>query len=709
MLDISQFSSSHILDNSSGGDEDICEAEYSPPSKQALQLSHTEQASSDDSGVFIVDLDEGAFGIFVLFNYLRKIISGGSFDAVVQDLNEEAAQLSSAPQEWLSAQSSQTGMTDNIVAFSLSGMMLPLAAMAIKAGIEEIGEAVHKHEELTEKRTEIEKKLRSLQPSELNTTERVDEGIGLARSNATKIETQSLANIDSALEHNFYNGGIGCGALVSGTAIFTKVAQETALQVTTLAIAKTWALTAATTVIGTLGTVFFGPIAAFAAVALGGFFVHQARKVGDELEEDRRIINSVPLNLDECSETEQAYQAFIDRKFTSRENLAARFKRWNAGFLGGACLYALSASAKAAIGIAAMASVAAAVSNPIGLGVLLALGIIGGITMAVCSWQFLMLQGKSKKHQAYRLEESPFLGRRFDAIQTVHAMTLPGGSDTRVASSLRTSLYNFVFQRDSTRQNFLHSKAVEMGKFHAWEQRATDADATKDLVSKEKERYKNVLAFLSSVGTYLDSLFSNLYLATRVNSSEGNLFSDAHKAAFYEAQKAYALQADELTTFGLARWLQGNDSFGMLETDEQEQRSLLNDMLSKQADFLEEKLAAYEKFSPLFLNCEKLAPEIHQTFKKAMEEAEMDRSRLQRINVLLGNTFSVTLNCLKKQFLLIQGLDKAALPDENAETELNDRLAQYLIEGLSDELTTTRGILFDMHRRSFHLQARSEQ
>lgn len=708
MLAISQSSSSHILSDSSG-DEDISETKHSPPSKQDLQLfSHTEQASSDDGGIFIVDLDEGAFGIFVLFNYLRKIISGGSFDAVVQDLNEEAAQLSSAPREWLSAQSSQTGMTDNIVAFSLSGIMLPLAAMAIKAGIQEIGEAVHKHEELTEKRTEIEKNLRSLQPWELNTTERVDEGTGLARSNATKIETQSLANIDSALEHNFYNGGIGFGALVSGTSIFTKVAQDTALQVTTLAIAKTSALTTATTVIGTLGTVFFGPIAAFAAVALGGFFVHQARKVGDELEEDRRIINSVPLNMNECGKTEQAYQVFIDRKFTSRENFAARFKRWNAGFLGGACLYALSAAAKAAIGIAAMASVAAAVSNPIGLGVILALGIVGGITMAVCSWQFLMLQGKSKKHQVYRLEESPFLGRRFDAIQTVHAMTLPGGSDSRVASSLRTSLFNFVSQRDSTRQNFLQSRAVGMGKFRAWEQRATDADVTKDLVSKEKERYKNVLAFFSSVGTYLNSLFSNLF-SDAGNSSEGNLFSNAHKAAFYEAQNAYALQADELTTFGLARWLQGNDRVGMPETDEQDQRNLLNDMLGKQANFLKEKLAAYQEFSPLFLECKNLAPEIHKTFVKAMEEAEMDKSRLEMINSLLVNNSSVTLNCLKKQFLLIQGLDKAELPDENAETELNDQLAQYLIEDLSDELTTTRGILFDMHRRSFHLQAPSEQ
>ncbi len=37
-------------------------------------------------------------------------------------------------------------------------------------------------------------------------------------------------------------------------------------------------------------------------------------------------------------------------------------------------------------------------------------------------------------------------------------------------------------------------------------------------------------------------------------------------------------------------------------------------------------------------------------------------------------------------------------------TPLNHRLAQYLITGLRQEFTATRGILFDMHRQPLHLQ-----
>jgi hypothetical protein len=49
-------------------------------------------------------------------------------------------------------------------------------------------------------------------------------------------------------------------------------------------------------------------------------------------------------------------------------------------------------------------------------------------------------------------------------------------------------------------------------------------------------------------------------------------------------------------------------------------------------------------------------------------------------------------------------VDTAPLADEIDSTRLNTLLAEYLKNGLSDALTSARGILFDMHRRSFHLQ-----
>ena len=641
----------------------------------------------ENGGAVVPDLDEAAHGLFVLHKYGHAVIKEGSFNAITKDVCDETTQFSSAPNEWLRAQVGEPGTFHPIAHFGMSGAMILLSGLAIKAGYEEATEAAQMHQKLNEKRKAIEKKLVSL--SAPDETQPASAHPVATHSYAQKIESQSLVAINGALQHNYYDGGIGCSSLVSGGAIFTKVAQDTALQAATMTVAKSGALTTATTVLGTVGTLIFGPLAAGAAVALGGFFVHKANRVGRELAEDRRIIEATAAGgRVRVGQVDKAYQAFIDRKFASRENFATRFKRWNSGFLGGACLYAVSAGAKAVLGVAALAGFAAAIATPIVFALCLGTGIVGGITMSICSWQFLKSHGKCKRQQAYRLEESPFLGRCFDAIQTIDALTNSHADGHRTASGLRAQLFHFVSARDTIRQRFLQARAQEMHKFRAWEQRATDNAATKGLVSQARQRSRNLGALGSYVFTYLGQLFRGAAL----------------KAAAREAEQVYAIRADDLTTVGLTRWFDGHDGAATREAREAAQRDLLTDMLTQQKLFLQNKRMAYEGLHPSFTDAAASGPHVHATFSAAHEEARADHARLEKIERVLTTGNLMQLNLLKRDFLRLQGVDPAGLPGEDDTAALNRRLAQYLIADLSDELTATRGILFDMHRRSVRLQ-----
>ncbi|MCD6027790.1 MAG: hypothetical protein K0R08_2309 [Solimicrobium sp.] len=715
--------------------------------------------SSKSSSIFILDVDEGVIGFVTFCVALRKVFANNfSLEEVKQDFIDDAAKLSSDPLKWLHDQASHDGgLSDTVVGFVLPGLVLPFSALAIKAGIEEIREAWHTHLDLTEKRGRIEESLQRLQRSnssddshkldfsddlqKLDSSDdlqKLDSSDDVFLLHAKRIETQSLAIIDTALQHNFYAGGIGCGALVSGGTLFTKAVVDITLLAVTLSVPQTVALTIATTVVGGLGTIVFGPVAAVAALTLGGIFVHQARMVGKDLAEDR-------IKIDECNEADP-YEKFIAQELTWRENFAARFMRWNAGFLGGSCLGVLTAATKAAFGIAALAGFSALLSNPVSFAVLLVLGIIGGVSMFACCWQFVMLSGKAKRHESYRTGETSFLGRRFDALQTVHSSMHP---DENAARAERAFVFNFVSSRDSARQEFLQARAVDMDRFRAWELGDSDDRPAVAQVSKKRQRYKDVQASMAAVGTYLGNLFGNLLSragnlynnahkaaidrATEIQGVqaelaifgvakwiEGNLFvvntyfvnllsnifTSAHKPALYKAKAVYAPLADELTAYGLARWWESDDELKKKADREQDQRNLLITMLTQQKNFLTAKLDTYKKIESYFFASKELPPETKLTFEQACKEAESDEPRLNEIKILLTNlSTDEPLNPLKREFLRLQGLDTSELrDDENATRELNDLFAEYLVTDLTEELETTRGILFDLERRSSDLQ-----
>ncbi len=175
-----------------------------------------------------------------------------------------------------------------------------------------------------------------------------------------------------------------------------------------------------------------GPLAAALGVVLGGLVLHQARRTDAGLRTDRKLIQETqPPQTGKVDAPRKSYFQLITRKFTARERFATRQKRWGAAYLTGACLYALIVAGKAALGIVALAGVGAALATPVGIAVLAVMGIAGGITMAVGSYQFLALRGKSVRQSAYRQQESKFLSRKLDALHAVCCLKKPDGTAVR--------------------------------------------------------------------------------------------------------------------------------------------------------------------------------------------------------------------------------------------------------------------------------------
>ncbi|HTJ93553.1 MAG TPA: hypothetical protein VL424_10670 [Pararobbsia sp.] len=310
-----------------------------------------------EGGTGFVDMDEFAHFTSMANRYGQAVVCGDFRGEQSREINE----LVHRPSQWFSNEGTPNG--NPVLGFPLDIFVGLFSVLAIQSGAEEIGEANNRKRELTAKREETLNRLNRLRSALADS--RVGKSAKIALRLIEKLEMRSLNTFDESLRHTACDRGIGISALTSGLAIFARTAGDFTLRIVTLATTGGVGTIAATTALGIVGTLAFGPIAAVAAVALGSYFVHQTRKVGAGLRQDRELFEKVAHKAGQLNLKEMQYAAFVERKLASRERFATRFKRWNVGFLSGACLCALATGAKAALGVAALAGVAAAVATPI--------------------------------------------------------------------------------------------------------------------------------------------------------------------------------------------------------------------------------------------------------------------------------------------------------------------------------------------------------
>ncbi|KLU21508.1 hypothetical protein EOS_35665 [Caballeronia mineralivorans PML1(12)] len=651
-----------------------------------------------------IDLDEGVHGANAAVKALYSAIHDGPAD-MWDTLAREGKELSASPVAWSRTQVTPSGAADVAVSMGVSTLVLPLAALAIKAGFDEIVESNSLRRVLKQKRTAIQQTLEDLKIIyETNISEAGTPASALALITARRCaEKQRLTSVKAAIRHNRYDLGIGASSLISGGVIFLKALEDIALQSTLVGMAKgvnlaavvigSTALQGVTAVAGITGTVVLGPAAAISAVCLGAFFYGQARAVRKDIQADRgRLIR------DEVSgnDVSKAHLDFVTHKLVRREKFAKKFERWNLGFLTGSSIYAISVTVKATLFVTAAVGLGILASNPYVLPIVLGILIVGSVVMVASSTQFLVAHGRSKRHQSYTRQEVPLVSRELDALQ--HAMRERSSVATESGSAaggdeltLGSAYYRFAGQQDVTRQTLLEEIARGTGKFYAWEARATDDVMYKGRVINSKQRIKDWFARLSAAAAYIQAWFKR-------------------EDAGASARDRYGRSANCLTSAAVEAWL----SIDAPEIHEM-QRLRLTEILQAEHQFLKIKKRICDELVGSDFGdseAEGLDAQPNKVFENLRSEIQTDKERRVFLKKLLldaqpteGEDFAPQkLLDLKQRFLQLRMDNQATQPADDDFVGLNRQLAEYLTVGMSLELTATRGVLFDMHRQALRLR-----
>ena len=154
-------------------------------------------------------------------------------------------------------------------------------------------------------------------------------------------------------------------------------------------------------------------------------------------------------------------------------------------------------------------------------------------------------------------------------------------------------------------------------------------------------------------------------------------------------------------------------SDAVLSLREDAQREWMLEVLSQHKAFLEIKQQGFETIRATMFETDATARKLNTLYEATKTEAADAAQRLTAIDRLsrvlqareaLGSRQTpeqiVQLNRLKLEFLKLQGVRADTLPRAVDTAEVNLRFARFLMKDLAQELTTTRGILFDMHRHA---------
>jgi len=654
----------------------------------------TPAATDGPRNVVVIDVDEGVVGLYAGILNAKGLTKPDP----LQTFKEEAHALAHDQQYWFQGQAGAHGGSAGL-GIGASAAVLPFAIVAIKGGVETVQEAVKQQRALVKERDATQARLAALESdvSAAGTAAPAD------RLAPLDVETQALRRIDDAMTTNFQEGAIGASALAAGGTAVVRAVPGIAVPVASLAVAQPTSsvagatvaatLPAAATVIGTAGTLVLGPLSAVFALALGGFALHSARRMHSRLQADQvRAQQHLPSATNTgVGGTRPAYLSFIERKFAAGDRFGRRLKRWGGLYLAGAGLFGLSTAASAVLGATALAGAAALLATPVGLAVIGAVGIVAGITMLAGSWQFIGPRGKHVRQQTYQAQQSRFLSRRLDAFHTAScARTVDAGAASET-TALRSNLYAFARERDALRQGLLRTAANAMHKFRRWQLRSGESADDALATTKSRERLKDVGAAFAGAGGWLRSILS------------GKGLTAARKAA----REDRARHADSLSATHVAQWLSGSsgrpghgiDSAEQQARDSQVRQTLLG-MLNVEQRYLEQKLDQCRNSA--VLSSVPTTQAAADALKEVHDELTEDEARLDTLNRFLSG--EVSLDTLKREVLkqCTRPGDVDALPD----SALDERLADYLVEGMQQEYTTTRGVLFDMERQSLQMQER---
>lgn len=443
----------HVLEaqKTLSSEEQCCTLENNEPTDR----DKTSGCGHEESSGVVIDLDEAAHGAFASSKHLSDV-SKGKPEAVAESFKNEAAEMTAHPIQHLGAQLTHGGVTDFATAVSAGGVMLPLAALAVKAGIEEWKHSQHELKE-NERSMATEKKL-------------LDRMTLTAAANESKqfnalVQTQAI-RVEKLKEHRALlknDRGIGAMSAASGLSIGIKALSDIGLKVS-LGVkgaltgkgffalgesARTGTAAAGAAVgFGIAGTFVLGPLAGAFATALGGFFTVKTIRKLSQLKSDFGHL-STDLKADALSRNTASMadanrlHEFLHRQGKKRIGFFSRFGRWNKAFMVGSGLYASSAITKAAVVGIAASGLAAAAINPVGLAVISTVGVVGAIAMGVTSFSFLRGHEKQAKYSSVTSAGHDMVDRKLLTNLYTFQTTTPQEDDASFSRSQETMHLGF--------------------------------------------------------------------------------------------------------------------------------------------------------------------------------------------------------------------------------------------------------------------------
>ncbi len=538
-------------------------------------------------GAVVVDLDEAVHGAYAAINYAKQALQEGP-GAVWKEFKADSAEWLGHPLDGAKATTVPHGNLDFGLGVGVSAVLLPLAVMAIKAGLEELKEARAQGRVLAGRQDQVNDLVARL--TTVLDTAAGDPQAAQALQACLLQCRQESEDLGFARKQNRRAGETGLGSLLSGGAIAASVVAKMGLQVPlavaaggagqigTLAGTSAVAGTAAT-VAGIAGSLVLAPAAGLGAVYLGDRFVRKSAEKRKHLLQDtvptRQYLADVKAALADpaLQATFDRYHHFFETKSLQREKFYKQFHTLNKVFLAGSAVYASGALGKAAIAGAALAG-AGTLAHPAGLAAVVALGALGGLVMGGGSVQFLTGHQKQGRYDGYFLGNHARLDRDFlAAADILH----PGPQAEQAGVALRASVYETLQDNERSRQDFLQDIADQLGKYQGRIAYSTDPAGAGSARKTEHRpsRAERIAARVGAAGTFMQKLVR-----------DGSVTK-----AMDAARASHASHTDRLTLHTLAEWVEDPAHFAA-------QAGFMQQQLARMVHSLEHKMALRQQVFP---------------------------------------------------------------------------------------------------------------
>jgi hypothetical protein len=661
--------------------------------------THAEGHDHDHADGVVIDLDEAVHGVYASTKYLISALKGNP-QHILDEFNRDAHDLANTTLPYLRDELVPHGIGEFAAGVGVSAIMLPLAYMAAKAGLEEMHHASHEIKDLKRHQSKLEGIQRNLE-----TMNEILESNYLLKE--AKVVDSKASVLQRAVKQSKRDWKIGLCSFGSGLSIGTKALSDIGLKVSlgvqglltgkgflgaSQVISASTPAALVTTVLGAASTFVLGPLAGLFATGLGAYFTRKSSSKKNQLRTDFGIAaeqlninqktgkanasstetnteeteSSTPKNTDQAFNT---YKEFIGRQGKRRIGFFKGFTRWNKAFMIGSGLYAASATTKAVVAGLALGGIAAAASNPIGLGIITAVGTIGALGMGIASYCFITGHGKQGKYAKHTAGDDKLVDRDLLVRAQTHALEGNGIEEqVKLASACLTRLNA---RKDAIR-TFLNAAAKS---------------------SKNKKGVNKISPFL---------------LTTDGKKTDGKKTDDAKKdkaqqLTLWKRMKGQALNVKDVETFIQSLSTNGIPSGDLLTFATADlgaekayltaQRNAIQTLLNQAKDTKIEpgqtdedtKLAATRLF-------------VHYTDEQLTDKYKAIQDRLTKTEDLQSQLEQPTdKTTLLKTLLQHWGVEvEKGQKNENA-------LADYLLKDVDKELRNARGVLFEAQLQASQL------